>query len=220
MTTEDGSIIVIVKDLEHGDDQHEESDALVIRQDEQLLLQQHPPLHFDLTLKASKPEDDHTDDTCEISSRSSSHEDGREIRPCHQTKDADGHTSMPEWMHDLMWLAICFFGIMISFVAYGILLEYTTSGERRLHERTYPPPKCFCERRSGRSNSHSALSLFRPTTVSVIFITSVLGMFTAGTGRSVRRETIADIPASRFLLLGAMSLGSTFCAIRSLRYVN
>lgn len=156
-------MIVIVKDLEHGDDQHEESDALVIRplsaEDEQLLLQQHPPLHFDLTLKASKTEDDHTDDTCEISSRSSSHEDGREIRPCHQTKDADGHTSMPEWMHDLMWLAICFFGIMISFVAYGILLEYTTSGERRLHERTCSPPTNVSASAVPVGLTHSLLSL-------------------------------------------------------------
>jgi hypothetical protein len=151
---EQHSMIVIVKDLAHDDDQHdEESQALVMRpssseEEEQrlLLVDQHPPLHFNLALKASKSEDDHTDDTCEVSSRSSchTHEDlTTEVRPHHphshiqqpNAKD-DSTAKMPEWMHDLMWLAICFFGIMISFVAYGILLEYATSGERRLHERT------------------------------------------------------------------------------------
>jgi hypothetical protein len=40
-------------------------------------------------------------------------------------------------LHDIMWLTICFAGIMASFVAYGILLEYATTGDRSLHERTF-----------------------------------------------------------------------------------
>merc|ERR1719201_707519 len=31
---------------------------------------------------------------------------------------------------NLVWIAICFLGIMLSFVSYGLLLEYTTLGER------------------------------------------------------------------------------------------
>jgi hypothetical protein len=35
---------------------------------------------------------------------------------------------------DILWLALCFFGIMGSFVTYDLLLEYATLGGKRLHE--------------------------------------------------------------------------------------
>lgn len=38
--------------------------------------------------------------------------------------------------HDLLWLLFCFSGIMASFVGYGLILEWATSGERQLHEST------------------------------------------------------------------------------------
>lgn len=91
--------------------------------------------------------------------------------------------------HDLIWLALCFIGIMASFVCYGLLLEYTTSGGRKLHE------------------------------LSFLFVTSGLYTLTAAAGRYVRGETPTTIPPSRFAILGLTSMGSTFTSVRSLRYV-
>lgn len=90
---------------------------------------------------------------------------------------------------NLLWLVICFFGIMLSFVGYGLLLEYTTSAERKLHE------------------------------LSFLFVTSLFYTITAATGRYVRDESPTTIPPSRFVVLGMTSMGSTFCSVRSLRYV-
>lgn len=89
----------------------------------------------------------------------------------------------------LIWLAVCFFGIMLSFVGYGLLLEYATSGGRKLHE------------------------------LSFLFVTSLLYTVTAAAGRYVRDETPTTIPPARFAVLGMTSMGSTFCSVRSLRYV-
>jgi UDP-galactose transporter B1 len=90
---------------------------------------------------------------------------------------------------ELFWLLVCFLGIMFSFVAYGLLLEYTTSGGRKLHE------------------------------LSFLFVTSGLYTLTAAAGRYVRDETPTTIPPARFAILGLTSMGSTFCSVRSLRYV-
>ena len=90
---------------------------------------------------------------------------------------------------DVLWLAVCFLGIMGSFVIYGLLLEFTTSGGRKLHE------------------------------LSFLFVTSGLYTVTAAAGRYVRQETPTSIPPARFAVLGLTSMGSTFCSVRSLRYV-
>lgn len=90
---------------------------------------------------------------------------------------------------DLFWLFICFIGIMASFVCYGLLLEYTTSGGRKLHE------------------------------LSFLFVTSGLYTLTAAAGRYVRGEVPTTIPPSRFAILGLTSMGSTFTSVRSLRFV-
>jgi len=90
---------------------------------------------------------------------------------------------------ELVWLIVCFLGIMASFVCYGLLLEYTTSGGRKLHE------------------------------LSFLFVTSGLYTLTAAAGRYVRDETPTTIPPARFAVLGVLSMGSTFCSVRSLRYV-
>lgn len=92
--------------------------------------------------------------------------------------------------HELIWLFACFMGIMASFVCYGLLLEYTTSGGRKLHE------------------------------LSFLFVTSGLYTLTAAAGRYVRDETPTTIPPARFAVLGLTSMGSTFCSVRSLRYVH
>jgi len=90
---------------------------------------------------------------------------------------------------DLVWLFLCFIGIMASFVCYGLLLEYTTSGGRKLHE------------------------------LSFLFVTSGLYTLTAAAGRYVRGEVPTTIPPSRFAILGLTSMGSTFTSVRSLRFV-
>jgi len=90
---------------------------------------------------------------------------------------------------DLIWLFLCFIGIMASFVCYGLILEYTTSGGRKLHE------------------------------LSFLFVTSALYTLTAAAGRYVRGEEKTTIPPSRFAILGLTSMGSTFTSVRSLRFV-
>jgi hypothetical protein len=102
--------------------------------------------------------------------------------------DTDADTTSSNYS-DVVWLTICFLGIMASFVCYGLLLEYTTSGGRNLHE------------------------------LSFLFVTSGLYTLTAAAGRYVRDETPSTIPPARFALLGLTSMGSTFCSVRSLRYV-
>lgn len=111
-----------------------------------------------------------------------------------QGKDDDSRAGVddeviPNANHTIVWICICFFGIMFSFVAYGLLLEYATSGGRKLHE------------------------------LSFLFVTSLLYTCTAAAGRHVRSETPTTIPPARFAVLGITSMGSTFCSVRSLRYV-
>lgn len=90
---------------------------------------------------------------------------------------------------EYFWLAFCFFGIMGSFVAYGLLLEYATTGGKHLHE------------------------------LSFLFVTSLLYTCTAWVGRYVRAETPSTIPPAQFAVLGMTSMGSTFFSVRALRYV-
>lgn len=91
--------------------------------------------------------------------------------------------------HEYKWLFFCFLGIMFSFVMYGILLEYVTSGGRKLHE------------------------------LSFLFVTSLFYTLTGAAGRHVRDEKPSNIPPFRFAVLGITSMGSTFCSVRSLKYV-
>ena len=74
--------------------------------------------------------------------------------------------------HELFWLLFCSLGILLSFVFYGLLLEYTTSGGRKLHE------------------------------LSFLFVTSGLYTLTAAAGRHVRAETPSTIPPAQFAVLG------------------
>lgn len=90
---------------------------------------------------------------------------------------------------EYFWLAFCFFGIMGSFVAYGLLLEYATTGGKHLHE------------------------------LSFLFVTSLLYTCTAWFGRYIRAEKPSTIPPAQFAVLGMTSMGSTFFSVRALRYV-
>ncbi len=107
--------------------------------------------------------------------------------PDPHSSDADGNEKVTNKTHTIVWICICFFGIMFSFVAYGLLLEYATSGGRKLHE------------------------------LSFLFVTSLLYTCTAAAGRYVRDEKPSTIPPARFAVLGMTSMGSTFCSVRSLR---
>lgn len=89
----------------------------------------------------------------------------------------------------MIWLAVCFVGIMGSFIAYGIVMEYATSGGRKLHE------------------------------LSLIFVTSLLYSGTAYVGRYVRAEKPTTVAPARLMVLAMTSMGSTYCSVRSLRYV-
>lgn len=60
-----------------------------------------------------------------------------------------------------LWLGLCFLGIMCSFIVYGIVMEYATSGGRELHE------------------------------LSMIFLTSLMYSVTAWYGRRMNGEVSA-----------------------------
>ena len=95
---------------------------------------------------------------------------------------------------DSFVLFLCFLGIMSSFLGYGIMLEYATSSGRRLHE------------------------------LSFLFVTSALYTLTASIASFLfeggkERPTGPPVHPSSFALLACTSMGSTFCSVRSLRYV-
>jgi hypothetical protein len=115
--------------------------------------------------------------------------DKRQVDPVEPLKIEDLYQEPPQSSKksELFWLFFCFLGIMASFVCYGLLLEYTVSGGRKLHE------------------------------LSFLFVTSGLYTLTAAAGRYVRAETPTTIPPARFAILGLTSMGSTFCSVRSLR---
>lgn len=144
------------------------------------------------TLELESSEGEHADDL--LLPTKDSLEDLKQD-PLHKSVDTvqieDLYQQEPESSksHELFWLSLCFIGIMASFVCYGLLLEYTTSGGRKLHE------------------------------LSFLFVTSGLYTVTAAAGRYVRGETPTTIPPARFAVLGLTSMGSTFCSVRSLRYV-
>ena len=78
---------------------------------------------------------------------------------------------------------------MGSFVCYGLLLEYATSGGKHLHE------------------------------LSFLFVTSLLYSMVGWSGRYIRAEKPSTIPPAQFAVLGMTSMGSTFFSVRALRYV-
>lgn len=137
------------------------------------------------------------DETADITNRNkligsrarySDHESSK--KPSHGLPPMKSSAGSGSGSSDVLWLVVCFFGIMASFVCYGLLLEYTTSGGRKLHE------------------------------LSFLFVTSGLYTVTAAAGRYVRDETPTTIPPRQFALLGLTSMGSTWCSVRSLRYVK
>ena len=87
------------------------------------------------------------------------------------------------------WLAICTIGMISTLTAYGIVLEYVTSGGRKLHE------------------------------ISFLFVTTTIYALTAYFARNIFNEKPTDISKYKMLILSLTSIASTFTSVRSLRYV-
>jgi len=87
------------------------------------------------------------------------------------------------------WLAICVVGMISTLTAYGIVLEYVTSGGRKLHE------------------------------ISFLFVTTTIYALTAFFARNIFNEKPTDISKYKMLILSLTSIASTFTSVRSLRYV-
>lgn len=90
----------------------------------------------------------------------------------------------------LGWLLFCAGGMITSLTLYGLVLEYATSGGRKLHE------------------------------ISFIFVTTTIYAITAFVARTIFGEKPAkDISKYRMLLISLMSIASAYTSVRSLRYV-
>jgi UDP-galactose transporter B1 len=88
------------------------------------------------------------------------------------------------------WLIFCAAGMISSLTLYGVVLEYATSGGRKLHE------------------------------VSFIFVTTSIYAITAYVARGIFGETpTKDISKYQMLVISLMSIASAFTSVRSLRYV-
>ena len=87
------------------------------------------------------------------------------------------------------WLAFCAFGMVSSLALYGVVLEYATSGGRRLHE------------------------------LSFVFATTTVYTITAAIAKFVFGEESAQIPKKQMLVLSFTSMASSWTSVRSLRYV-
>lgn len=87
------------------------------------------------------------------------------------------------------WLAICAIGMLCSLTFYGIVLEYATSGGRKIHE------------------------------VSFLFITTSIYALTGFVAREMNGDKPMDLSRYQTLILSLTSITSTFTSVRSLRYV-
>lgn len=87
------------------------------------------------------------------------------------------------------WLLVCVVGMMSSLTMYGIVLEYVTSGGRKLHE------------------------------LSFVFVTTSIYALTAYIARGLFGEKPTQISKYQMLTLSLTSIASTFTSVRSLRYV-
>lgn len=87
------------------------------------------------------------------------------------------------------WLLFCSIGMISSLTMYGIVMEYVTSGDRKLHE------------------------------LSFVFVTTGIYAVVAGVARQAFNEKPTDISKYQMLTLSLTSIASTYTSVRSLRYV-
>ena len=102
-------------------------------------------------------------------------------------EDQDAHD--PFGGHYYFWLAFCTIGMVSTLALYGLVLEYATSGGRKLHE------------------------------VSFVFVTTSIYAITAYVAREIFGEKPTDISKYQMLILSLTSIASTITSVRSLRYV-
>lgn len=100
-----------------------------------------------------------------------------------------GHGDYEEKHAGYGWLLFCVLGMVSSLTLYGVVLEYVTSGGRKLHE------------------------------LSFVFVTTAIYSITAYVARSVFGEKPTQISKYHMLTLSLTSMASTFTSVRSLRYV-
>ena len=98
----------------------------------------------------------------------------------------DGEERIPNYY---AWLAFCTLGMISTLALYGLVLEYATSGGRKLHE------------------------------VSFVFVTTSIYAITAFVARDYFGEKRTDISKYQMLILSVTSIASTITSVRSLRYV-
>lgn len=88
------------------------------------------------------------------------------------------------------WLAFCAVGMISSLTMYGVVLEFATSGGRKLHE------------------------------ISFVFVTTSIYALTAYIAREIFNEKPAThISKYNMIFLSLTSIASTLTSVRSLRYV-
>lgn len=87
------------------------------------------------------------------------------------------------------WLLFCVVGMVSSLTLYGLVLEFVTSGGRKLHE------------------------------ISFVFVTTAIYAITAFVAREIFNEKPTHISKYQMLILSMTSIASTFTSVRSLRYV-
>jgi UDP-galactose transporter B1 len=88
-----------------------------------------------------------------------------------------------------VWLFFCAAGMITSLTFYGVVLEYVTSGGRKLHE------------------------------LSFVFVTTSVYTVTAYIAREIFGEKPTHISKYQMLTLSLTSISSTYTSVRSLRYV-
>ena len=101
-----------------------------------------------------------------------------------QQVDDNGEKHAGYW-----WLLFCVVGMVSSLTLYGLVLEYVTSGGRKLHE------------------------------ISFVFVTTAIYAVTAFAAREIFNEKPTHISKYQMLILSMTSIASTFTSVRSLRYV-
>lgn len=111
------------------------------------------------------------------------------LAPSPETPPPKANANTPRPSSGPIWLAICFFGIMGSFICYAMVLEYATSGGRKLHE------------------------------LSLILVTSSIYAFVGISMCHVQDEKPTSIPTYKLAVLAVTSMCSTFTSLRSLHYV-
>ena len=100
----------------------------------------------------------------------------------HQDENGEKHAGYA-------WLLFCVVGMISSLTMYGLVLEFVTSGGRKLHE------------------------------LSFVFVTTAIYSITAFVARNLFNEKPTDISKYQMLILSLTSIASTYTSVKSLRYV-